>query len=123
MITDMKLKSKYSADVVEDKLQKVFRRKIFNTDYNKVQSMPNLKFATTQELEMLEAGGGGEGGDRMVEGGHNAAMPLEFVEGDHNAEVPASAGDADPKGETFTKLPPIDAAVTLGETVELTAED
>lgn len=98
MITSMKLKSKYSAKAVEDKLQKVFRKKIFNTDYNTVQSMPSLKFATTQELEMLENTAGAPA-PAVTEGAHNAPAPTETtklppIEGEHSAP-PAEVGSAE----------------------------
>lgn len=42
MITNMKLKSSYSSAAVEQEMQKIFGKKIFNTDMLTVQSLPEL---------------------------------------------------------------------------------
>ncbi|CAD7931017.1 unnamed protein product [Amoebophrya sp. A25] len=42
LITTMKIKSNYDSKRVEDTMRKIFKRKIFNTDFGRVQSMPDL---------------------------------------------------------------------------------
>lgn len=41
----MKIKSDFDSVKVEETMRKIFRRKIFNTDFTTVQSMPELNMS------------------------------------------------------------------------------
>ncbi|CAD7948225.1 unnamed protein product [Amoebophrya sp. A120] len=63
LITSMKIKSNYDAHKVEGTMRKIFKRKIFNTDFGTVQSMPDLGLGpqgTQGAVEDYAAGAGVE---------------------------------------------------------------